>query len=147
MTLAGRRADPTGAGMETTEVRRVRTAVTIQNIEDEWAADAGLRPAGDVRKLEIADAVVDPGLKILAIPECFIRQLGLRHDATTVGTHSAVRLTIRDRSCTTDVMISPDDEVQIGRLVVARLDFVIDAKAGELIGNPAHGGEEMFEMY
>jgi hypothetical protein len=27
------------------------------------------------------------------------------------------------------------------------LDFVVDPSGGRLIGNPAHGGEQMFETY
>jgi hypothetical protein len=27
------------------------------------------------------------------------------------------------------------------------LDLVVDPRGGRLIGNPEHGGEQMFEMY
>jgi hypothetical protein len=42
----------------------------------------------------------------------------------------------------------PDDHpVLIGRIPLQLLDFVIDASGPRLIGNPAHGGEQMIEMY
>jgi hypothetical protein len=35
----------------------------------------------------------------------------------------------------------------IGQIPLEFLDFVVDPTGGRLIGNPAHGGEHMFEMY
>ena len=62
--------------------------------------------------------------------------------------YEAVRLTIRERSCTMDVMEVPDTvPVLIGQLPLEHLDFVIDMRSHTLIGNPAHGGEHMYELY
>ena len=43
----------------------------------------------------------------------------------------------------------PDDTpVLIGQLPLEQLDFVsLDPRGGSLIGNPAHGGEQMYELY
>jgi hypothetical protein len=87
-----------------------------------------------------------------------IRQLGLsktgtRHVTSSVGPaeadlYEAVRLTIQGRWCTMDVLEVPDTvPVLIGQLPLEHLDFVIDMKAQRLIGNPAHGGEHVYEMY
>ena len=37
--------------------------------------------------------------------------------------------------------------VLIGQLPLEHLDFVIDMRSHTLIGNPAHGGEHMYELY
>jgi hypothetical protein len=59
-----------------------------------------------------------------------------------------VRLTIQGRICTMDVMEIPDDTpVLIGQLPLEQLDFVVDMRSHSLIGNPAHGGKHMFELY
>ena len=63
------------------------------------------------------------------------------------GVYSAVRLTIQGRSCTMDVMEVADDvPVLIGQLPLEHLDFVVDMRKHELIGNPAHGGEHVYEL-
>jgi hypothetical protein len=42
----------------------------------------------------------------------------------------------------------PDDvPVLIGQVPLEQLDFVVDLQARRLIGNPAHGGEHIIEMY
>ncbi len=62
--------------------------------------------------------------------------------------YDAVRLTIQGRDCTMDVMEVPDGTpVLIGQLPLEHLDFVVDMRSHSLIGNPAHGGEHMFELY
>ena len=62
--------------------------------------------------------------------------------------YDPVRLTIQGRTCTMDVIEVPDDvPVLIGQLPLEQLDFVIDPRNRTLTGNPAHGGEHMFELY
>jgi hypothetical protein len=42
----------------------------------------------------------------------------------------------------------PDNiPVLVGQIPLEHLDLVIDLRGGRLIGNPAHGGEQMFELY
>ena len=42
----------------------------------------------------------------------------------------------------------PDDvPVLIGQIPLEHLDFVVDLRSGTLIGNPAHGGEYVYELY
>src|SRR5207253_7131160 len=98
------------------------------------------------------------GAPLLSLPTSLIRQLGLVRVASKRVTSSlgfaeaalyeAVRLTIQGRSCTMDVMEVPDGvPVLIGQLPLEHLDFVVDLRSRSLIGNPAHGGEHMYEMY
>jgi hypothetical protein len=35
----------------------------------------------------------------------------------------------------------------IGQIPLEHLDFTVDMRAHKLVGNPAHGGEHMYEMY
>lgn len=61
--------------------------------------------------------------------------------------YDAVRLTIRGRECTMDVIEVPDSvPVLIGQLPLEHLDFVVDPRSRTLIGNPAHGGEHVYEL-
>lgn len=144
--------------METETVGRVLTEATIENLEDLWAVDRGLIPPEDARRIVVSDALVDSGATLLSLPTKLIRQLGLRKFSdrritssvgpATAGIYEAVRLTIQNRTCTMDVLEVPDSvPVLIGQLPLEHLDFVIDMKGQRLIGNPAHGGEHVYEMY
>jgi len=46
-----------------------------------------------------------------------------------------------------DVIEVPDSvPVLIGQLPLEHLDFVVDPRSRTLIGNPAHGGEHVYEL-
>jgi len=67
---------------------------------------------------------------------------------TETGIYDPVRLTIQGRDCAMDVAeVSDDTPALIGRLALLQLDFVVDSRSRSLIGNPAHGGEHIFELY
>ena len=67
---------------------------------------------------------------------------------TQAALYEAVRLTIHGRTCTMDVLEVPEGvPVLIGQLPLEHLDLVIDMRNRQLIGNPAHGGEHMYELY
>jgi predicted aspartyl protease len=117
-----------------------------------------VRPADQVRRIAVADALVDTGATILSLPTRLIRQLGLRQRGSKRVTSSngiceaamyeAVRITIQGRDCLTDVLEVPDSvPVLVGQIPLENLDLVVDLRAHQLIGNPAHGGEHMYEMY
>ena len=144
--------------METLEMGRVTTAATVENIGDVWNANQGSIRPDEVRKIEIADALVDTGATLVSLPTRMIRQLGLSpvvskrivssKGLTESTMYSAVRLTIMGRSCTMDVMEVPDEVPPlIGQIPLEHLDFVIDPREQKLIGNPRHGGEHIYEMY
>jgi predicted aspartyl protease len=144
--------------METDTMGRVLTAATIENLKDLWDAERGLLTNEQVRRVEITDALVDTGATLLSLPSRLIRQLGLdktssKRVTSSMGNceaniYSAVRLTIQGRSCTMDVMEVPDDvPVLIGQIPLEHLDFVVDLRSRSLIGNPAHGGEHVYELF
>lgn len=144
--------------METATMGRVLTEATIENLEDLWGAKQGLRSPDQVRRLTVPDALVDTGATLLSIPTSLIQQLGLTPRGTKRVTSSAgvtqtniyeaVRLTIQGRSCTMDVLEVPDGvPVLIGQLPLEHLDLIVDLRARQLVGNPAHGGEHTYELY
>ena len=68
--------------------------------------------------------------------------------SVTLQVYGTVRLTIQGRDCTCDAVEIPDDcPVLIGKIPVGLLDFVVDPIGQQLIGNPAHGGEQIIELY
>ena len=144
--------------LEPATMGRVLTEATIENLEDLWAAKRGLRSPEDVRRIVVPDALVDTGATLLSLPRRLIAQLGLAQTGTKritsstgggeAGMYEAVRLTIQGRTCTMDVMEVPDDvPVLIGQLPLEHLDLVVDSRSRTLIGNPAHGGEHVYELY
>lgn len=144
--------------METETMGRVLTEATIENTEDLWAVKRGLLPPDQARRITVSDALVDTGATLLSLPTRLIRQLGLGEVGKKRVTSSsglcetsmyeAVRLTIQGRQCTMDVMEVPDDvPVLIGQIPLEHLDLVVDLRNRQLIGNPAHGGEHVYEMY
>ncbi|MCR4412025.1 MAG: aspartyl protease family protein [Thermoguttaceae bacterium] len=144
--------------METPSIGRVVTEALLENLEDLWAQDRGLLSPDQVRRLTVADALVDTGATLLSLPSRLIAQLGLRKTgakrvASSLGLaessiYQAVRLTIQGRSCTMDVMEVPDTvPVLIGQLPLEHLDLVVDLRNRTLIGNPAHGGKHIYELY
>jgi predicted aspartyl protease len=149
---------PHGGMQETNEMGRVLTPATVENMEDLWAAKRGQLQPTEVRKLDIQDALVDTGATLLSLPTRMIQQLGLgkvysKRVTSSTGLAEAdvyepVRLTIQGRSCTMDVMEVPNTvPALIGQLPLEHLDFVVDLRSHKLIGNPAHGGEHIYELY
>jgi predicted aspartyl protease len=136
---------------------RVLTEATLENLEDLWAVKRGLLPPEQRRQITVTDALVDTGPTLLSLPTRLIQQLGLgktasKHVISSVGpaqanVFEAVRLTIQGRSCTMDVMEVPDTvPVLIGQLPLEHLDLVVDLRSRALVGNPAHGGEHIYEL-
>jgi predicted aspartyl protease len=144
--------------MGTDTMGRVTVAAKIESLGDLCMAQKGLLQPEDVRSIEVTDARVDPGAATLSMPKKLIEQLGLipfrpRVARTTTGlatfqVYGAARLTIQGRDCHVDVIELPDDSpVLIGHAPLMLLDFVVDPDGRCLLGNPAHGGEQIMEMY
>jgi predicted aspartyl protease len=144
--------------METSPMGRVTTEATIENLGDLYNANHGLLPPDQVRRVVVSDALVDTGASLLSLPSRLIRQLGLERVRTRrvtssagpveVGLYESVRLTIQDRFCSTDVLEVPDDvPVLIGQIPLESLDLIVDPVQRRVSGNPAHGGELIYEMY
>ena len=137
---------------------KVLVSVKIENLEDQYMANRGVIPADQIRTLTVEDALVDSGATGLMIPARLLGALGLRPTVTrpahtvggqiTIQKYEAVRLTIQGRNCVVEVHEIPDPSpVLIGQIPLESMDWVIDMKNQKLIGNPAHGGEEMVDAY
>ena len=143
--------------MENALMGRVLTEATIENLRDLWECQAGRLPADRVRCVTVSDALVDTGATSLSLPTRLIHQLGLarryQKQATSssgvisVNVYEAVRLTIQGRDVTVDPVEVPDDvPVLIGQIPLEWLDLVPDPRSRRLMGNPAHGGEQILEL-
>jgi predicted aspartyl protease len=144
--------------MEKELMGKVITAAKLENVYDVYEAKENHIAPDRVRKLEVADALVDTGATYLAMPKTMIDQLGLRrfgtrHGRTASGSatfemYGLVRLTVLDRFCHVEVSeIAEGCPVLIGQLPLEALDFVVDPKRQRLIGNPDHGGQHMIDMF
>jgi predicted aspartyl protease len=137
---------------------RVLTDVMLENLTDLWEVKKGMRTDSEVRRELVKDALVDTGASTLSLPTSLIKKLGLekvtrRRIRSATGTaevdvYDAVRFTIQGRDGKLDVMEVPDDvPVLVGQLPLEMLDFVVDPSSRRLIGNPAHNGEWIMELY
>lgn len=145
--------------METPNMGRVLVAAKIENLNDLFLVSQGLKLPQDVRTVEVPDALVDTGATYLSLPQRFIDQLGLQRyrkgrartsggDLREFDMYGVARLTIQGRERTMEVASLPDTcPVLIGQIPLEMLDWVVDPKGQKLIGNPEHGGEEMFDMF
>lgn len=143
--------------METATMGKVLVTARIENLEDLYGVKKGLLAADQVRSVEVQDALVDTGATSLSLPKRLIESLGLepmhlRRARTSAGTisvqvYGAVRLTIQGRDCLCDTELPDECPALIGQLPLEMLDFVVDPIGQKLIGNPAHGGEHIIELY
>ena len=130
--------------------------VKVQNIEDLTRVSRGELKEEDVRTVEF-DALVDTGASHLCLPPDLIEKLGLPYSRTkNVQTANGVvsrrqfraaQITIRDRS--DDVPIMENDAFTpplIGNLVLEMLDFVVNPKSQQLMGNPEHNRKWITDM-
>ncbi len=138
--------------MESPTMGKVLVTAKIENLEDLYNVKKGLLPDDQVRRIEVADAVIDTGATTLLLPKRMITALGLeplrtRHSRGLGGdfllhVYGTVRLTIQGRDCALDVgEIGDEYPVLVGQIPLESLDWVVDAKGQRLIGNPDHGGE------
>ena len=137
---------------------RITVEVLLENLEDTWAVRRGALPDEQVRRVIVTDALVDTGATLLSLPTKIIQELGLQSvgikrvtSSTGIGEatmYDTVRLTVLGRTCSMDVIEVPDTvPVLIGQIPLEHLDFTIDMRGRTLVGNPAHGGEHMYELY
>jgi predicted aspartyl protease len=143
--------------METT-MGKVEVTAKIENLDDLYEARKGRIADTEVRSVEIADALIDTGATGFLMPKQLIAQLGLEplriRNARTVNgemeiaVYRAVRLTIQGRDCISDVgEIADGLPVIVGQVPLELMDWVVDPRRRQLIGNPAHGGEYMHDAF
>lgn len=144
--------------METETVGKVIVPAKIENLFDIEKVFEGAITEDQVRRIEVDDTLVDTGATNLSLPRRLIEQLGLRqlrsgrartaNGLATFGVYSPVRLTIQGRDCSVEVAELPDEcPPLIGVIPLEILDFVVNPGSRELVGNPEHGGEQMFDMF
>ena len=137
---------------------RVTTEVSISNLGDLYDVERGRMTADQVRRIVVPDALVDTGASTLALTPSLIGRLGLAkrfekriHTAagpTKTGQYDAVRVEIMGREATVDPIEVPEGTpILIGQIPLEAMDWVVDLGGQKLIGNPAHGGEHIIEMY
>ena len=106
---------------------RVLVPAIIENQYDLFEVSQGRRKPEEVRRLEVPDALVDCGSKMLSLPKRHIDSLGLqfiqeKEVLTTAGpgktkTYGLVKLTVMGREAPLDVAALPDEcPVLIGQL-------------------------------
>lgn len=136
---------------------KVLVTAKLENLEDLYKVNQGILAAEQVRNVEVNDALVDSGATGLLVPTRLISQLGLQPLRTrqartiagiaTLPMYRAVRLTLQGRDCISDVAEIPDDfSLVIGQVPLELMDWLVDPKGRQLIGNPEHGGEHMIEV-
>lgn len=144
--------------MEIVTMGKVVVPAVLENLEDLFRVRAGEMTPEEVRRIEVADALVDTGAVMLSVPKRLVEQLGLipfrTRTVRTVGgivqttIYRAVQLNVQGREFTCDVAEIPDDcPVLIGQIPLEGLDFVVDPIGQRLIGNPEHNGEHMIDIF
>lgn len=144
--------------MEILTMDKVVVSAKIENLSDLSRRNAGDIPSRQVRSIEVDDALVDTGATMLSLSSRLIAALGLKRHRTrtaktaagvvSFGVYEAVRLTVQERDCVTDVCELPDVcPPLIGQVPLEMLDFVVDPNGQKLIGNPDHDGEQMIELF
>ena len=137
---------------------RVTTPARIENNFDVRLAQAGTIPPDAIRRVEVADALVDTGATGLCMPPSMIETLGLtpqrRRTARTAGglreftIYSEVLLSIQDRDAIVRVTEIPEGSpVLIGQIPLEEMDLVPFPKEQKLLPNPAHDGQWIIEIY
>ena len=125
------------------------TEVTITNLFDLLEVRTGNRLPEDVRKVVVSNAIVDTKVTSLALPPNVIEQLGLqkRAECWADQLYDPVRLEIMGREMSVEPIESRETgSVRIGHIPLTFMDWVVDLQGRKLIGNPAHGGEQVLEL-
>ncbi|HWE35571.1 MAG TPA: aspartyl protease family protein [Isosphaeraceae bacterium] len=140
------------------DVGKVLTPAVIENNYDVDAAAQGKLAPESIRRVEVAEALVDTGATSLCLPPDLIQALGLypirQASARPAGglvpltLYSAVNLTIQGRSVVVQVTSLPEGSpVLIGQVPLELLDLVPFPKEQKLLPNPAHGNEWIIDIY
>jgi len=145
--------------MEKATMGRVSVLAKIENVVELFNAQKGLIAEDQVHRVDVPDALVDTGSTYLAMPKSMIERLGFDKPFTTQefrttrglgvsNIYGPVRLTIQGRFCNVDIAeVEEGCPVLIGQVPLELLDFVVDSKNQSLVGNPAHGGRYLLDLF
>jgi hypothetical protein len=100
--------------------------VSITNLYDLYAAEAGALAGWNVRGVGVRGAVVDTGVLSLELPADTVELLGLTADRPGSRRLSPVRVRIRDRQATIEPFASPGNRVVLGHMVLTALGLKYD---------------------
>jgi predicted aspartyl protease len=140
------------------QLGRTSEKVLIKNYIDIALVDQGYLKPSEIRSIEI-DAIVDTGAAYLCLPPKAIKELGLPfafnkpvrtgNGKLELRIFRGAEITIKDRTIDMQVMENIDDNVPalIGYLVLETMDWVVDPKSQEIIGNPLSDGKWVIDMY
>jgi predicted aspartyl protease len=144
--------------MDTKTMGKTLVKARITNIYDWLNVKAGKLKPDEARSIEVEDALVDTGAKIISMPKKLIQQLGLQQFATRPSTtavgdvpcnlYSGVRLELQGRECTSDVAEVADTcPVLIGYIPLELMSYIVDPISQRVIPSPEHGGQDVIELY
>ena len=125
----------------------VRVKIQLKNAIDEALVNRGLLAPNLLRQLEI-EGLVDTGAVGLVIPQRVVEELGLRirgekifqrknGSEESIGTTEAIIIEYEGRETVNEALVV-GNEVLIGRVILAKLDLLVDCKNQRLIPNPEH---------
>lgn len=125
----------------------VRVKVQLKNAIDEELVNRGLLAPNLLRQIEI-EGLVDTGAVGLVIPQRVVEELGLRirgqriaqyanGSEESIGFTGPVIITWEGRE-TLDEALFVGNEVLIARVILEKLDLLVDCKNQRLIPNPEH---------
>jgi clan AA aspartic protease len=132
--------------------------VFIRNFADTEFAESGYIQPNQIRSVEI-EAIVDTGAAYLCLPPKIIQELGLRfafskpvrtaNGGLELRIFNGAEITIKDRTIQMQVMENIDEKVPalIGYLVLETMDWVVNPKTQEIMGNPLNDGKWIIDMY
>jgi predicted aspartyl protease len=144
--------------MDTNTMGKTLVKARITNIYDWLNVKAGKLKPDEARSIEVEDALVDTGAKIISMPKKLIQQLGLQQLATRPSTtavgdvpcklYSGVRLELQGRESTSDVAEVADTcPVLIGYIPLELMSYIVDPITQRVIPSPEHGGQDVIELY
>ena len=122
---------------EGTTMGRITLAFEIANYRDVVAAESGLIPAAQVRRVRL-DGVVDTGATRLVLPQAAVDRLGLApsgratvryadHRSAKVSTVKDVSVELLGRQGVFTAFVEPNRTTAlIGAIVMEDLDFLVD---------------------
>ncbi len=127
--------------------REIRTAVRIWNFLDQALAERGIISPGEVRSVELEEAVVDTGstrlvltaelVQILGLPT--VREITVRYADNRTARKPIVRgalVEVMGRDSVFDAVVEENGQPLIGMEVLEALDLWPDPQRGILTTNP-----------
>ena len=135
---------------------KVMQRITLTNIEDHFAVEAGRLAPAHVRRVEL-DALIDTGATTLALPADIVGALGARAEGTKKVKYAdgrvaevpwvTLRLEILGRPMSCDAVVQPAGTAPlIGQIPLEALDLRVDPKTCSLYVNPESPDVPLLEL-